>query len=107
MKKKSLNKKFKTVKEMDDYLENTDLGKVFAEKGSVVRPSIQKINIDMPTSMLAKIDIIAEKIGISRQPLIKMWIHEKLKEEIDDKSAEKLLAKLRANKAPVLFDEDN
>lgn len=69
---------------MDNYIENSDLGKVFAENGKVVRPAIQKINIDLPASMLAKIDIIAEKIGISRQPLIKMWIHEKLKEEISD-----------------------
>lgn len=67
---------------MDDYLEKTDLGALFAQKGQAVTSSVQKINIDLPATMLEKIDIIAEKIGISRQPLLKMWIHEKLKEEL-------------------------
>jgi hypothetical protein len=67
---------------MDDYLENTDLGPAFAKNGHVVISPTQKINIDLPASMLEKIDLIAEKIGISRQPLLKMWIHEKLKEEL-------------------------
>lgn len=72
---------------MDEYLESTDLGKVFAQKGQAIAASVQKINIDLPTTMLEKIDIIAEKIGISRQPLLKMWIHEKLKEELSQSGA--------------------
>lgn len=66
---------------MDKYLETHDLSENFSAYGKVVRPKIKKINLDLPYSVIKQIDKIARQIGISRQPLLKFWIHEKLKEE--------------------------
>lgn len=67
---------------MDHYLEAHELSAAFAAQGKVVQPSIKKINLDLPKLVIDNIDKVARKIGISRQPLIKMWIHEKLNEEL-------------------------
>ena len=83
MKKKSTKKKFKSTKEMDNYLESRDLSSYFKTEGKVVRPPIKKINLDLPVPVIRKIDQIAKEIGISRQPLLKLWIHERIKKELE------------------------
>ncbi len=82
MKKTSLRKKFKTAGEMDAALESQDLSAVFQKKGVVKKGPIKKVNLDLPEEMIEKIDQIAAKIGVSRQPLLKIWIHERLNAEI-------------------------
>ena len=72
MKKKSTGKAFKTACEMDHYLETHDLGEFFVARGKVIKSKTKKINLDE----------VAAKIGIARQPLLKMWIHERLKKEL-------------------------
>lgn len=67
---------------MDDTLEVSDLSVEFAAKGIVKKPHIRKINLDLPERIIRQIDRIAEKVGVSRQPLLKIWIHERLKEEM-------------------------
>lgn len=47
MKKKHLSKKFNSSEEMDEYLENHDLGEYIKAYGRVKKPSIKKINIDL------------------------------------------------------------
>ncbi|MBI2980968.1 MAG: CopG family transcriptional regulator [Deltaproteobacteria bacterium] len=74
-------KKFKTSDEMDRALEQDDLSGEFAAKGVVKKPHIKKINLDLPEEVIQRIDRIAEKVGVSRQPLLKIWIHERLKAE--------------------------
>lgn len=66
---------------MDDFLESQDLGEIFSSRGKVAESKTKKINLDLPEAILEKIDQIAAQIGIARQPLLKMWIHEKIKEE--------------------------
>lgn len=39
---------------------------------------VQRINIDFPTKFLKEIDKEAEKIGVARTALIKIWIAERL-----------------------------
>lgn len=82
MKRKSTTKKFKSVAAMDRCLETHDLGVIFARQGKVVRPRVKKINLDLPETVINSIDRVANSIGIARQPLIKLWIHEKLREEL-------------------------
>lgn len=77
MKKKS----FSTAKQMDRYLENTDLGEVFRRKGKLEKPKIRKINLDLPEWLLIQLDLEAARAGVSRQPLIKLWLLQKLEEE--------------------------
>lgn len=81
MKKKHL-KKFKTASEMDRALEEADLSAEFASKGILKKPHLKKINLDLPEWIIQQIDRIAEKLGVSRQPLLKIWIHERLQMEV-------------------------
>ena len=67
---------------MDRSLETSDLSKEFREKGLLKKPHIKKINLDLPEAVVEQIDRFAEKVGVSRQPLLKIWIHERLKSEI-------------------------
>ena len=81
MKKKSSSRKYKTAAEMDNALESANLAVDFNKRGVVRKPRIKKINLDLPEPVIRQIDIIAKKVGVSRQPLLKIWIHERLKAE--------------------------
>ena len=82
MSKKFSGKKFKTAREMDAALETADLAEEFRKKGAVLKSPLRKINLDLPETVVDQIDGVASRIGISRQPLLKLWIHERLKTEI-------------------------
>lgn len=81
MNKKTLPRKFKTSAEMDQFLETADLAEDFKKRGVLKKGHIKKINLDLPDEMIQRIDQIAQEIGVSRQPLLKIWIHERLKVE--------------------------
>lgn len=81
MKKTSSSRKFANAREMDRALEATDLSGEFRLRGVVKKPTLRKINLDLPSPVIDQIDRIAEKVGVARQPLLKMWIHERLKTE--------------------------
>jgi len=40
--------------------------------------AIQRINLDIPHDMLEKIDQEADRIGVTRNSLIKLWIAERI-----------------------------
>ena len=67
---------------MDHELENMDLSSLITEKGRIVKPKIRKVNLDLPENVIEVIDVIAVKMGVSRQPLIKIWIHEMIQKEL-------------------------
>jgi len=81
MKKKHLLKKFDSEEMMDKYLENNDLGEYIKAHGQLKKPSIKKINIDLPEWFLRELEIEASRAGIARQPLIKLWLLQKFEEE--------------------------
>jgi hypothetical protein len=81
-KKEPTTLRFKNTNEMDNVLQNMDISSVILTKGKVVKPNIKKINIDLPEKVVEVIDAIATNMGISRQPLIKVWIHEMIQKEI-------------------------
>ncbi len=85
--KKSITKKFESSKKMDSYLESQDLGDLFASVGEAKAPKIRKVNLDLPEWLLAQLDFEATRAGISRQPLIKLWLIQKLEEERRKRSA--------------------
>jgi hypothetical protein len=87
-KKKSFGKKrFKTSSDMDDYLENEDLGTLFGKYGRLEKPRIRKVNLDLPEWLITNLDLEASRAGISRQPLIKLWLIQKLDEERKKRTA--------------------
>ncbi len=82
MKKKHSSRQYKTVTEMDMALETADISEDILERGVVIRTPIKQINLALPQYVVAQIDQIADKMGVSRQPLLKIWIHERLKQEL-------------------------
>lgn len=42
--------------------------------------TVKRVNVDFPSWMIAKLDDQALKLNVSRQAIIKMWIHDRLQE---------------------------
>ena len=56
-------------------------------KATVTRPSKKvRITLDIGESLVQDIDAIRKKIGVDRGALIKVWLHEKVKEEKEAES---------------------
>jgi hypothetical protein len=66
---------------MDAFLDKTDLSDLFEKYGHVESPKVKKINLDLPEWLISELDFEAERVGVSRQPLIKLWLAQKLNEE--------------------------
>ena len=49
-------------------------------KGQVVYPSPRRVNVDFPPLMVSQLDAEAQRRGVTRQALIKMWLADKLDE---------------------------
>lgn len=47
---------------------------------TVVRPNLtpRRVNVDFPAWMVERLDRQADRLGISRQALIKMWLADRL-----------------------------
>jgi hypothetical protein len=71
MKAEELDKIFDEGKE--DILPDLDLAKT-------VRPGhgAKRVNVDFPEWMLSRLDVEADRVGVPRQSLIKIWIGERL-----------------------------
>lgn len=71
MKAEDLDKVFEKGEE--DILPYLDLAKA-------VRPGheAKRVNVDFPQWMLARLDMEADRLGVPRQSLIKVWIAERL-----------------------------
>lgn len=84
---KAAMKTFKSTKSMDQHLDRSDLGEFFITSGVVKEPQIRKVNLDLPEWLLNELDKEAARAGVSRQPLIKIWLIQKLEEERRKRSA--------------------
>ena len=71
MKAKDFDQKFDTGKE--DIIADLDLS-------AALRPnqSQKRVNVDFPIWMIESLDREANRIGVTRQSIIKMWLAEKL-----------------------------
>jgi hypothetical protein len=65
-----LDRKFDDGEDIDEYI----------DWSSARRPGreVKRVNLDLPSSILNKLDREAQRIGITRQSLIKVWIAERL-----------------------------
>lgn len=79
--KKTAVKTYKSAVSMDKDLETADLGDIFSARGTLKEPRIRKVNLDLPEWLLAELDKEAARAGVSRQPLIKIWLIQKVEEE--------------------------
>lgn len=55
-----------------------DVSAHFTNQFTVVRPAVQRVNVDFTAPMLKELDHEAEKLNISRQAVIKTMLREAL-----------------------------
>lgn len=74
MKAKILDKMFDEGKEITPHL----------VLSSARRPGHEqrRVNVDFPSWIIESLDVQASSLGVTRQSVIKMWIAERLKEEM-------------------------
>jgi len=76
---KEFDKKFDNGEDISEYLD-------FSKAQSLAefekeRFKVRKVNVDFPEYIINLLDNEAQKIGVTRQSIIKVWIAERLKEE--------------------------
>lgn len=71
MKARDLDKKFDQGNE--DVLDSFDL-----EKATRPNHDTKRVNVDFPSWMVQSLDKEANRLGVTRQSLIKMWVADKL-----------------------------
>jgi len=76
---KEFDKEFDNGEDISQYLDFSKSIKLgdFEKKVNKTK----KINVDFPENILILLDQEAQKIGVTRQSIIKVWIAERLKEE--------------------------
>lgn len=87
MKSIKSNKKVLTAKEFEekfdsgeDIIEDLDLSTVRAFSPGEERLNLQikKVNLDIPQWMIDALDRESERIGVTRQSIIKLWLADRL-----------------------------
>jgi len=73
---KEFDKKFDNGEDISEYLDFSNAVKL----NEFEKISTKKINVDFPEHIIKLLDE-AQKIGVTRQSIIKVWIAERLKEE--------------------------
>ena len=77
---KEFDEKFEKGEDISEYL---DFSKAVRFKDmKVLRTKTKKINVDFPEWIIEALDKEAKRIGVTRQSIIKVWIAERLKEEL-------------------------
>jgi len=76
---KEFDKKFDNGEDISQYLDFSKSIKLSDFEKKVNKT--KKINVDFPENILLLLDQEAQKIGVTRQSIIKVWIAERLKEE--------------------------
>lgn len=61
----------KNTAEFDTYFEDNDIS-------GLLDQNTKRFNIDLPVAVLKKLDLQANRIGLTRQALVKYWISEHL-----------------------------
>lgn len=78
MKAKQFDKKFDANKE--DIIDDLDLS-------SISRPNQtqKRVNVDFPSWVIESLDKEANRVGVTRQSIIKMWLVERLEQQAANK----------------------
>jgi len=78
---KEFDKKFDNGEDIAEYL---DFSTAIRFKDiKKLKTETKKVNVDFPEWIIESLDKEAKKIGVTRQSIIKVWIAERLKEEIE------------------------
>jgi hypothetical protein len=74
MKAKTLEKMFDEGKDITPHLALSNARRPGHEQ--------RRVNVDFPSWIIESLDVQASSLGVTRQSVIKMWIAERLKEEM-------------------------
>jgi hypothetical protein len=69
-----------TAEDFDKAFDNGEDMSAYLDWGSARRPGLEprRVNVDFPNWVVQGLDREAERLGVTRQALIKMWIAERL-----------------------------
>ena len=75
-----MRKKYIIAEELDQRFEAAEDITEFLELQKAERPGLQqrRVSVDFPAWMVRELDQEAERLGVTRQSIIKFWISEKL-----------------------------
>ncbi len=77
---KEFDEKFDNGEDITEYLDFSNAVRLKDIKK--LKTETKKINVDFPEWIIEALDNEAKKIGVTRQSIIKVWIAERLKEEM-------------------------
>jgi len=77
---KEFDEKFDNNEDIDEYLDFSTAIRLKDVKK--LKTDTKKVNVDFPEWIIESLDNEAKKIGVTRQSIIKVWIAERLKEEV-------------------------
>ncbi|MBF0106418.1 MAG: CopG family transcriptional regulator [Deltaproteobacteria bacterium] len=72
------------AKDLDKMFESGDVDITpYLDLESAARPGYEqkRVNVDFPQWMIERLDRVAEKLGVPRQSLIKVWLAERLSDK--------------------------
>lgn len=80
MKKKSI-----TASEFDTKFESGDNMLDHLDLNKTIRPGLEqrRVSVDFPEWMVKELDRVSKRLGVTRQSIIKIFISDKLKEEMN------------------------
>ena len=73
MKAKELDKKFDNGEDISRHLDLV--------RAKRTNQEAKRVNVDFPSWMIHSLDKEADRLGVTRQSIIKIWISERLKEK--------------------------
>ena len=81
-----------TAEELDKIFEGGEEDILpYLELSKALRPGhlAKRVNVDFPSWMISNLDFEADRLGVPRQSLIKVWIAERLSQERRQKISER------------------
>jgi len=75
-----MKKKYMKASEFDALFEAEEGVAAYLDKSGIKRPGLEqrRITVDFPAWMVHQLDKEANRLGITRQSIIKMWISERI-----------------------------
>lgn len=69
------------AEELDERFDNGEDISAYVDWSKARLPNLEarRVNVDFPAWMVERLDREAERLGVTRQSVIKMWIAERLK----------------------------
>lgn len=61
----------------------------YADEATFERPNQRRMSVDMPMSMIERLNARAAEAGVPRQALVKLWILERLNQEDEREASRK------------------